>query len=84
MNTRIPKLIVDLATHDQPHVTARQVCAYLQVDQRTLRKYIEGGYLQALRLPGYKREWRIELTALRRFVAQHQLAPATSGLHTAT
>jgi excisionase family DNA binding protein len=78
MNARSLKPIVDLATHDQPHVTARQVCAYLQVDQRTLRKFIEGGYLKAMRLPGYKREWRIDLSALRVFVEQQHVGPAAS------
>lgn len=76
-----PKAIVNLATHDQPFVTARQVCAYLQVDQRTMRKWIEGGYLEAMRLPGGKREWRIALSALRTFVEQQHLAPAST--HTA-
>lgn len=81
MNARQPKPIVHLDTHDQATVTARQVCDFLQVDHRTMRKWIEGGYLKAMRLPGHKREWRIEIDALRTFVRQQHLEPST---HTAT
>jgi predicted site-specific integrase-resolvase len=74
MNPKSVRVICDLETHDQPIVTARQVCLFLQIDKRTLRKFVDGGYLPGMQLPGAKREWRFRLADLRAFVAQQHVS----------
>lgn len=65
--------IRDLTTHPQPHVRVSQIARYLQVDKRTVTKWIEAGLMQALRLP--TGHWRIATADVRRFVAAMHLRP---------
>lgn len=82
MTPRIRVPIVDLASHAEPVVTSRQVCAYLQIDHRTFRKIVESGHLKAMKLPGGRGgstndrgEWRIKITDLQAFEAGRIFTP---------
>ena len=69
--------IRDLATHPEPNVRVRQVTAYFGVEERTVAKWIDSGYLEAVRLPG-KVGWRIKTASLQRFEREHGMKPATA------
>lgn len=64
--------ITDLATHDQAHLRVSQVARYLQVDRRTVSKWVEAGILGALRTP--EGSFRISTVDLRAFVERHRVA----------
>jgi len=55
------------------HVTVDQAARYLQVDIRTVWKWIDGGQLPAYRFPG--RIVRIEAGELEAFRQRNRLAP---------
>lgn len=71
---RQPRAIHDLATHDETFLRISQVATYLQVDRRTVvDKYIAGGYLEAIKLPGG--HMRVPTASLRAFVDTMRLRP---------
>lgn len=66
-----PKPIVNIETHDEPVVRLTQVAAYLGVDPRTVRKWVQAGLLRAFQLPGG--DWRVEIDRVRAFIEEHRL-----------
>jgi len=51
----------------ETHYTIKQVAAALQKSDRTIRRWIHNGRLEAIRLPGhFGEEWRIPARTLRR------------------
>lgn len=57
----------DLATHDWPWVSPRDLAAYLRVHERTIRRMIETGALSAYRVG---RRWHIPTNEAQRAFPQ--------------
>lgn len=67
-----PRAIVDVRTHDEAFVTVGQVAQFLHVTPKTLIKLIAAGLLPALKIGT---QWRIERTALLKFMDEQRLHP---------
>lgn len=65
MSTRAPRL-VDPATHPQRFVTLGVAAKYLEIDRRTLHKYLDEGLLACVRYNGRRRLEVAELAAFER------------------
>lgn len=44
--------IEDLAHHQEPHVTVAELAEYFRVSEKTIRRDIDRGNLEVMRLPG--------------------------------
>jgi hypothetical protein len=65
--------ITDLATHSASFITIPALGAYLEVQPRTVRKWIDAGVLQAYRFPPFIGEWRINLRDAIEFVKRSRV-----------
>lgn len=66
MSTRAPRL-VDPATYPRRFVTLQAAAQYLEINRRTLTKYLDEGLLHSVRYNGRR---RLEVTALAAFERQ--------------
>lgn len=64
MRRRTEPRIVDPATHPRRYVCLRVAAAYLEVDRRTLNKYLDSGLLDAT---WFERRRKIAVTELLAF-----------------
>jgi excisionase family DNA binding protein len=62
--------IRDLASHDEVHVSVRQVAEYFDVTDKTVWKWIDAGLLEAFAFSG-GRVVRVSIQTLRRFEREH-------------
>ena len=58
--------LVDPATHPRRYVTLGAAAAYLEIDRRTLHKYLDEGLLPSVRYNGRRRLEVAELAAFER------------------
>jgi excisionase family DNA binding protein len=65
-------MIDDLATHARPFVTVREIARYWLVTDQTVRNWVAGGALRAVRVG---RVLRIPTNEVRRFHARCNVAP---------
>ncbi len=55
-------------------LTVAEVAARLQVDVRTIRRYITDGRMRAFKLGGDKTGWRIRASEVERFIREREEA----------
>ena len=60
--------IIDLATHDEAHITIHQLADYLSLSGKTVLRWIRTGKLPAIRVGGCMRVSRADAIA---FIERH-------------
>lgn len=63
--------------HEDTYLTIRDVCRLLGVNERTVRRWIQGGELPAVEL-GQRAGYRIAASDFDRFIAARKKGPAFS------